>query len=449
MDYLRDSIPLQRVPTGGTLVLAGWSCLELAERYGTPLQVVEEEKVRSMCRRYRAAFGSAYPHAEVIYAGKAFLTMAICRLVEEEGLGLDITSGGELYCALKAGFPPSRIYFHGNNKSPAELAVAIRASVGRIVVDNMWELEQIRRLGTAERPVDVLLRVAPGVEAHTHEYIETGAEDSKFGFGLESGQAMAAVEAAAGAAGIALKGIHAHIGSQVLTLEPYALAARKLVAFAGAVRERTGLVLEEINLGGGLGIRYTEEDSPPAVEDLALLVASSLRQEASRRGLPLPRLVVEPGRSIVGEAGTTLYTVGAIKEIPGVRTYLAVDGGMADNPRVALYGARYAAVLANKLNLLPERRYTVVGRFCESGDVLIHDISLPTAEPGDILAVFSTGAYHYAMASNYNMVPRPAVVMVAPGRADIIIRRETYDDLLACHEVPARFRVPRTVAIDG
>ncbi len=426
----------------GHLEIGGCDVVELAAEFGTPLYVLDEALIRKQCRAYVSGFRAAYPEFRVIYAAKALITTAICRIVEEEGLSLDVVSGGELYTALQAGFPPERIFFHGNNKSPQEVEEALAAGVHRFVVDNFFELELLEAL--ASRPVDLLLRVTPGVEAHTHSYIRTGQQDSKFGFDL--GAAPEAVAKVLASKLLRLRGFHCHIGSQIFDLSSYDAAVEAMFDFLAAVRERFGYVATELNMGGGLGIRYVEGDVSMDPEAFAARLGEAVRREAGRRGYPLPVLMVEPGRSIVGEAGTTLYTLGSVKEIPGVRTYVAVDGGMADNPRVALYQAKYEAIVANKAAQPPRRKVSVAGKCCESGDMLIWDLEVPDIEPGDLLAVFATGAYNYSMASNYNRLPRPAAVLVSDGRADLIVARESYADLVRHDRIPDRLakgaRVP-------
>lgn len=424
-----------RVNEKGHLEIGGCDCVELARRFGTPLYVMDEALIRENCRRYKNAFAQNYPaEARVCYAGKAFLTLAMCRLVWEEGLYLDVASGGELFTALQAKFPPERIYMHGNFKSEEELKLAVRNGVGRVVVDCMEELERLNSIAEAEGKVaDILLRLTPGVEAHTHEYIRTGQIDTKFGFHIENGIAFEAVKRALSLKNLRLHGFHCHIGSQVFETEPYRIAAEQVFSFAAAVRSETGFEMRELNLGGGLGVRYVPEDDPPSIETFVAQICSTVKGFAEKYGFDLPVLAVEPGRSIVGEAGTTLYTIGVVKEIPNVRTYVSVDGGMSDNPRPALYGARYFAVVANKADQPADKIVTVAGKHCES-DILIKDIALASPQPGDILAVFTTGAYHYSMASNYNRFPRPAVVFVKDGEAKLVVRRETYDDLLKCDQ---------------
>lgn len=421
----------------GHLEVGGCDSVQLANEFGTPLYIFDEECFREKCGLYRESFEAQGIPFDVAYSGKAFMTYKICNILEEEGLALEVVSGGELYLALKAGFPPDRVYFTGNYKTGEELKLAVEMGIKRIVVDNSLELDMLlEMLKGARGKVDVLLRVVPGIEAHTHEYIKTGQVDTKFGFDIDSGEAMKAIHRASRSRSLKLRGIHAHIGSQVLELEPYRLTIRRLVQFMANIKEETGVEVEELDVGGGLGIRYTAEDEPPSIPDLVAVLSGELRISCRQHGLPLPRIIVEPGRSIVGEAGHTVYTVGPIKEIPGIRTYVAVDGGMGDNPRPALYGAVYRAMVANNALAKPMRKYTVAGRYCESGDILIHDIELPELRPGDKLMVFCTGAYNYSMASNYNKVPRAAAVMVRNGAAELIVRRESYDDLLSCEVIP-------------
>lgn len=422
----------------GHLTIGGCDTVELAREYGTPLLVVDEAHLRARCRAFKEAFGEG----AVLYAGKALLLKAICRIVAEEGLGLDVVSGGELYTALAAGFPPERLYFHGNNKSEEELAEALAAGVGRIVVDNFHELALLGQLAPRAKGarVPVLLRLAPGIEAHTHDYIKTGQLDSKFGFSLAGGQAEEAVALAAASNAVELVGLHCHIGSQIFKTAPYAEAAAVMMDFAARIWQQTGTVIKELDLGGGFGIYYAPGDEPLSPREYAAVMREVVAAKAEASGLVPPRLLVEPGRAIVGPAGTTLYTVGAIKEIPGVRKYVAVDGGMADNIRPALYQARYEALLANKADRPAVEKVSITGKCCESGDMLIWDISLPKAEPGDILAVSCTGAYCYPMASNYNRLPRPAVVLVYEGEAALIGRRETYADLVRLEVVPPRLQ---------
>ena len=414
---------------------------------GTPLYVLDEEHFRSNCRDYYRAFTDKYD-AEVIYASKTLFGLAVCQMVKDQGLGLDIVSGGELYTAAKAGFPMEKVYFHGNNKSPEELAMALQLKVGRFMVDNLRELDLLSELaGRLNTSARVILRVSPGVEAHTHEYIKTGQIDSKFGLALSTGQAMEGVQRALQLDHIELVGLHCHIGSQIFELASYTHAAEVMMNFAVGARELTGWVAEELDLGGGLGIYYFQGDEPPSVRSYADNLMAAVKRLAREKNLPEPRVIVEPGRSISGPAGTTLYTVGTIKDIPGVRKYVSVDGGMVDNPRPALYQSKYEAMVANKAALPAAELVSIAGKCCESGDMLIWDISLPVLEPGDILAVSNTGAYNYTMSSNYNRLPRPAMVLVKDGQADVIIQRETYEDLLRNDVVPERLKPTKTLTV--
>jgi diaminopimelate decarboxylase len=417
------------------LEIGGCDTVDLASEFGTPLYVMDEELIRENCRRYLQAIQKNYPRGKILYAGKAFLVLAMANLVKEEGLGLDVVSGGELYTALKAGFPPERLYLHGNNKSGRELLEALEAKIGRIVVDSFSELEDLLELAKRrQQKTAILLRIKPGIEAHTHDYIQTGQDDSKFG--LDFSEAREAVRRVLFSVPyLQLRGFHCHIGSQIFQLEPYRLAARVMLNFMSAVRAETGYVAPELNVGGGLGIHYLKSDNPPSIETFVEAIAGAVKEAAEQEEYPLPELILEPGRSITGEAGVTLYRVGIIKDIPGVRRYVSVDGGMMDNIRPALYQARYEAVLANKALQEPVEMVTVAGKACESGDLLIEDTYLPPVEKDDLLAVFSTGAYCYTMASNYNRNPRPAVIFVRNGKPRVVVRRETYDDLLALDEL--------------
>jgi diaminopimelate decarboxylase len=429
----------QRINEAGRLEIGGCDVVELVKRFGTPLYVMDEKCLRDACRAYRAAFESRYPKVLISFAGKAFINLAACRIADEEGLGLDVSSGGELNTALEAKFPAERILLHGNNKSAAELDMALGAGVGRIVVDSEWEVELLaERAKEAGKKAEVLLRVTPGIQADTHTYIQAGQVDTKFGLPMVGNRALLACQRAASLESISFHGIHCHIGSSIFDLVPFRQAAEVMVDFAARLKD-AGIEVEDIDLGGGLGVRYRSEDKPPSIEEYAEALISSLTERLEGHGLSKPRLILEPGRSIVGEAGVTLYTVGVIKEIPGVRTYVSVDGGLADNPRVALYQARYEAIAANKANQPAAQQVTITGKHCES-DVLIWDIDLPKLEPEDILAVQTTGAYNYSMASNYNRLPRPAVVLVGGGQAEVIVERETFSDLLRADRIPPRLK---------
>jgi diaminopimelate decarboxylase len=425
---LRDVLPhTARLRPDGHLEVGGADVVALAEEFGTPLFVFCEQTFRDRARALRELL----PDADVYYAGKAFLCKEIARIAADEGLGIDVASGGELHTVLAAGFPAERLVMHGNNKSDAELAAAARAGIGRIVADSIEELERIdRAAGEAGRRMAILLRVTPGVEAHTHSYVQTGQEDSKFGMSIEGGVALEAAKRAKDLPNAEPVGIHAHIGSNITGVEAFLATVEILAEFLAQVRDATGLVARELNLGGGLGIAYTREDVPPRVDLFAREVVAALERETARHALEKPRLSVEPGRWLIGNAMITVYRVGAVKEIPGVRTYVAVDGGISDNIRPALYGSRYEALLANKADLPGERVVTVAGSHCEQGDLLIRDVALPpSVQRGDLLAIPATGAYCYAMSSNYNKFPRPPVVAVRDGAARAIVRRETYDDL--------------------
>jgi len=414
----------------GTLVLGGSPVDELIDAHGTPLYVFDEATLRAQCRAYAQPLAREYPNSLALYASKAHLDPTIAGIVAEEGLGADAVSSGEIRVALAGGMPADRIVFHGNNKLPAEIEYALDVGIGRIVVDSLDELALIAEIAArrAGQPAPVILRITPGVEAHTHEYIRTGAIDSKFGLQLHSGAAEEAVATAQAASSIDLTGLHAHIGSQVFDLEPYADSLGIVLDFAASMSQRHGLVLRDISPGGGFGVSYSEADDPPAAGSFVEVIAETLRA----RGLsPEPRLLIEPGRSIVARAGVALYRVGTIKEIPDVRTYVSVDGGMADNIRPALYGAQYRALVANRAPDGSTKLVTVAGRYCESGDVLLRDIELPPLRRGDVLAIPAAGAYHMSMASNYNLVGRPATVLVRDGQARVTRRRETDEDLLA------------------
>jgi diaminopimelate decarboxylase len=428
----------QRVDERGHLIIGGCSSVDLAREFGTPLYVIDEEAVRSACRLFREALNGPFRQAEVAYAVKAFINRAICQLVEEEGLWLDVASGGELYCALEAGFPAGRILVHGNNKSADELQMAIEAGVGRIVVDNEQELETLAGIAAGNgRTVRIQLRVAPGIDPHSHEYISTGQVDTKFGVWITDGMtppaegaAMRTLLRAHELQPIDLRGTHCHVGSQLFDVSCIYRSAEILIELAAGFKRAAGVEMEEMNVGGGMGIRYTRMDRPMRVADFARELAHVCDAKCEEVGLSVPNLMVEPGRAIVGEAGTTLYTVGTTKSIPNVREYISVDGGLADNPRPQLYGAKYEAILANRADERPACIYAVAGKHCET-DILIHEAPLPRVEPGDILAVLSTGAYCQSMASNYNRLPRPACVFVKDGKARLVTRRETYDDMMS------------------
>jgi diaminopimelate decarboxylase len=418
----------------GHLEVGGVDMLDLVARFGTPVLVYDETTIRDQCRRYLAAFREHTDDFEVCYASKAFSSLAVNQLVLEEGLSIDVSSGGEYHVAKAAGFPAEKIFFHGNNKTRAELEFALAGGVGFVVVDSFQELalldEVVAQRGERQK---ILLRITPGVEAHTHSYIETGNVDSKFGFGLGDGVALEAIREGMAAPHLDLVGLHAHIGSQIFQLDAFRKAIKILVQLIGQAHASFGFDCRYLNIGGGLGIRYTAEDTPAPISEYATVKVEGVREEMAALGLPMPRVLIEPGRSIVGKAGVTAYTVGTIKVIPGVRTYLSVDGGMSDNIRPMMYDAHYEAMLANKADEPATTKVTVAGKHCESGDVLIHDALVATPQAGDVLVMPGTGAYCFAMASNYNGSPRPAVLLVNEGSARVIIERETYADLLAKH----------------
>ncbi|MDZ5444754.1 diaminopimelate decarboxylase [Micromonospora sp. 4G57] len=413
----------------GALAVAGLSVRDLAAEYGTPVYVLDEDDLRSRCREFRAAF----PDEDVYYAGKAFLCRAVVRMIAEEGMFLDVCTGGELATALSAGMPPERIGFHGNNKSVAELSRALDAGVGRIILDSFTEIDRLTALAR-ERGVrpQVLIRVTVGVEAHTHEFIATAHEDQKFGFSLAGGAAAAAAFKVIDEDVLELRGLHSHIGSQIFDASGFEVSARRVLGLQAQIRDARGVELPELDLGGGFGIAYTTQDDPAAPHDLAKRLRKIVDGECAAEKLAVPHLSIEPGRAIVGPAVFTLYEVGTVKDVDGIRTYVSVDGGMSDNIRTALYDASYSATVANRASSAEPLLARVVGKHCESGDIVVKDEFLPAdVQPGDLVAVPGTGAYCRSMASNYNHVPRPPVVAVRDGRARLIVRRETEEDLLA------------------
>jgi diaminopimelate decarboxylase len=420
--------PSTEVNKSGHLVIGGCDLVELAAEYGTPLYIFDEQGLRDKCREYKYEFGQYYPDTDVVYASKAFINKALALLFKEEGLGLDVVSGGELSIAHSVNFPPEKVYFHGNNKGADELNLALEWHVGRIVVDNFYELGLLAEMaGKQGIKQDILLRITPGIDPHTQQKIATGNVDSKFGFPASS-RGEAIIRAMASPS-LNLIGLHFHIGSLIFDTVPYLEALAVLLAFAADMRNKHGFEMKELNIGGGYAIQYTSDAPAPPVRVYAEVISSYLKNECSRLHLTAPRLIVEPGRSIVGRAGVALYTVGAIKDIPGVRHYVSVDGGMADNIRPAIYGSKYEAAIANKALVRNETIVTVAGKFCESGDILIQDINLPSLSPGDLIAIPSSGAYCLAMASNYNAFLKPPIVMVKAGKTRLIRRRESYEDL--------------------
>ncbi len=416
----------------GHLEIDGCDVVELVAEYGTPLMVYEEKTLRDQCRRFMEAFRARTDDFEVIYASKAFCTVAICQLVEEEGLSIDVSAGGEYHTALVAGFPTDRMFYHGNNKTAGELTYALDNGIGFVVVDSLDEMELLESMA-AERGQRqrILLRITPGVEAHTHHYIQTGQLDSKFGFGLAEGHAVEAIRRALEAPHLELVGLHAHIGSQIFELEGFRRAIAILVDLIKETRDLYGFECRYLNVGGGLGIRYTGEDTPITIDEYVAGKIEGVRDEMARVGLAVPRILVEPGRSIVAKAGLTAYQVGTIKEVPGIRTYVSVDGGMSDNMRPMLYDAVYEAMIANRADDPADTVVTVAGKHCESSDILIKDATIARPQVGDVLVMPVTGAYCFSMASNYNGNPRPAVLLVNDGEARVIVERESYADLVA------------------
>ncbi len=416
----------------GHLTLGGCDTVDLAEQYGTPLYVLDEATLRSRCRQFAGAFAGRYPNSQAVYASKAYINPALARIFAEEGLGLDVVSGGELAVAVAGDVPLDKVYFHGNNKTPAELAEAVAAGIGRVVVDSFHELDLLERIcADAGKAQDILVRVSPGIDPHTHAYTTTGIIDSKFGFSIQTGDAERAILQAVAAPHLNLLGLHFHLGSPIFELEPYQAATDLVLRFAAGLREQ-GLNLKEFSPGGGFAIAYTRNDRPPAAADYAEAIVGSLTATCDELGMEQPSLVVEPGRSIIGPAGVALYRIGAIKEIPGIRTYVSVDGGMGDNIRPALYQASYEVLSANRPGAEADATVTIAGKYCESGDVLASDILLPVPAAGDVIAIPAAGAYCPSMASNYNLNPRPPIVLVNNGESRLIRRRESYADMMLC-----------------
>ena len=416
----------------GHLTISGCDTVELAEQYGTALYVMSEDKIRDTCRRYKSSFDKYYEgNGAPIYASKAFSCKEICRIVTSEGLELEVVSGGELYTALAAGVDAKIIHFQGNNKSVQELEYAIDSGVGDIVVDNISELRRIEKLAEKKGViVRISMRIKPGIDAHTHEFIRTGQIDSKFGFALETGEAFEAVREVVLSEYVDLIGLHCHIGSQIFDKSPFVLAAQVMLQFYHKIYVELGKKLHHLNLGGGFGIKYKNADAAVPYEDYMSDVSAAVHAACAEFSLEIPRIYIEPGRSIVGEAGITLYTIGDIKTIPDIRTYVAVDGGMFENPRYALYQSDYTCVIANRASEPAVFRATIAGKCCESGDLIQVGTKIQTPQIGDTLAVLSTGAYNYSMASNYNRNPRPACVMVTNGTSRVVIKAETYADLI-------------------
>ena len=416
----------------GHLEIDGCDVYDLAKKYGTPLYLMSEERICSNMRKYKNSIDKFYGGKGLcLYASKAFSCGYIYKLAQSEGLGVDVVSGGELYTALKAGFDPAKIVFHGNNKSYDEIKMAIEAGVGRIIADSYTEIDYIdsisRELG---KVTNIMIRVKPGIDAHTHEFISTGHIDCKFGFAIENGEAIEFIKYASGFDSVNITGLHCHIGSQMFLYEPFKLGAEVMMEFYAKVKSELGLSLCELNLGGGFGIKYVEADTPVDYEGFIEAVSGVIKDVCAKHGLEVPFIYMEPGRSIVGDAGITVYTAGAIKDIKNVRKYVSIDGGISDNPRYIMYDAEYDAILANRANDAAEEYVTICGKCCESGDIIIKNCHMPRINTGDIVAIMSTGAYNYSMASNYNRIPRPPVAVTCKGEDKLVVKRETYEDII-------------------
>ena len=430
----QELLPLSaKINSHDCLEIGGCDVKTLVEQFGSPLYILDEETLRTACRQYRDAFAQYYPgESLVLYASKAWNCLAVCAIAAAEGLGIDVVSGGELYTALQAGVPGNKLYLHGNNKSIAELALAIENNC-TIVVDNWLELETLANI--ADEPIRIMLRLTPGIECHTHEYIRTGHLDSKFGFDPNTLDEVFAFVSQHPT--LNCIGLHAHIGSQIFESQPHKDLPGVLVDYLTKAY-RYDLPIQELNVGGGLGMRYTESDDPPSIDEWVKGVCEAMVKACEEQQLPLPRLLSEPGRSLIGPACVTAYTLGSYKTIPEIRTYLAVDGGMSDNPRPITYQSVYRAVVANRMSAPLTQTVTLAGKHCESGDILIKNATLPETQPGDVLVVMGTGAYNYSMASNYNRLPRPAAVLVNAGEAELILERETYQDVIRLDRLPKR-----------
>ncbi|MBD2194442.1 MULTISPECIES: diaminopimelate decarboxylase [Calothrix] len=434
----QELLPLTaRVNSHGCLEIGGCDITTLVQQFGSPLYILDEETLRLACQQYRDGFKQYYQgESQVLYASKAWNCLAICAIVASEGLGIDVVSGGELYTALTAGMNPEKIYLHGNNKSRSELTLAIESGA-TIVVDNWYELKTLVELADSG-PIRIMLRLTPGIECHTHEYIRTGHLDSKFGFDpndLDEVFTFVSQHTAA----LNCVGLHAHIGSQIFERQPHQDLAAVMVQWLQDAA-KYGLNVTELNVGGGLGIRYVESDDPPSIDEWVKAICEVVQTACTQANLPLPKLLCEPGRSLVATACVTAYTIGSVKVVPEIRTYVAVDGGMSDNPRPITYQSQYRAVVANKMSAPLTETVTIAGKHCESGDILIKNAQLPKTEPGDILVVMGTGAYNYSMASNYNRLSRPAAVVVANGEANLFLQRETYQDLIRQDCLPERLK---------
>lgn len=418
----------------GHLTIGGVDTTELAKDFGTPLYVMDENLIRENCRSFKNSIDKFYGGKGLVcYASKAFSCKEMLRVVQSENVGLDVVSIGEMYTAVKAGFNCDNICFHGNNKTDEELEYAIDNNIGRIIVDNIYELERLNKIAERKNVIaNVMLRIKPGIDAHTHNFVKTGQIDSKFGFAIETGEAYEAAVMAGldKCLNVRLKGLHCHIGSQIFDIDPFEHAAEVMLQFIAKLKQEAGIVIEELNLGGGFGIKYVENDDPKPYETYMERVSVVVKKKCEELGLDLPFILIEPGRSIAGPAGITLYTVGGIKEIPNIRTYVSIDGGMCDNPRYILYQSEYEAVVANKADQPKTTKVTIAGKCCESGDLIGEGMPLQEVEVGDTIAVLATGAYNYSMSSNYNRIPKPAVVFVKDKSARVVVKRETLDDII-------------------
>ena len=420
------------VGKNGHLNIGGVDTVEIAKEYGTPVYVMDEDLIRKNCRDFRESIEKFYGGKGLVcYASKAFACKEMYRVVESEGCGADVVSGGEIYTAVKAGVSPEKLVFHGNNKTDEEIAMALEYNIGRIVVDNIYELKKIDTLAKSQnKTANIMLRIKPGIDAHTHNFIKTGQIDSKFGFALETGEAFEAVKLAITHPNLNLRGLHCHIGSQILETEPFCAAAEVMIGFIAKIKNELGHEIDDLNLGGGFGICYTEADDPKPYASFMEAVSKVVHSKCEELGVKLPFILIEPGRSIAGPAGITLYTVGAKKVIPNIRTYVSIDGGMCDNPRYILYQSEYDALVANKADKPKDTKVTVAGKCCESGDLIGENMPLQDVEAGDIIAVCATGAYNYSMSSNYNRLQKPPVVFVKDGKTRVVVKRETLDDLI-------------------
>ncbi len=428
-----------KVNSFGNIEIGGCDLISLADKYETPLYVIDETTLRTICNDYKQAF-SKYPKTHIMYASKALCTSAIAKIIDSEGLGFDTVSGGEIYTVYKAGANMSKVLFNGNNKSYDELELVLDLNVGRISVDNFFELSLLNEIAQSKNKIaDILLRITPGIECHTHEYIQTGHLDSKFGFDLT--QIDSAVELIQNEyKNLKLHGLHAHIGSQIFETSIFPDEIEIMAKEIARLDAKFGIKLNEINIGGGLGVKYTDKDAPPSTYEIGEIIINKLNDVIKRYNIEPPELFLEPGRSIISTSGVTLYTIGSSKQVPKGKKYVSIDGGMADNPRPSLYQAEYYAEIANKKDTNESETVTIAGRFCESGDILINSIDLPMLDEGDIICVYNTGAYNYSMASNYNRVQKPAMVLVNNGQSEIIIQRETLEDIIAHDIIPERLK---------